>query len=162
MRRWWPMSLESQTHALLLKLLPPTSLQKGVGVPLASVCHTSSPQLFCVQQLLCQDRSWRHLIGGLLPLVFSGIGSPGKTSLAAKASWHLGFAICLPAPKVSDCLLALTFLLQYCITGERAVEKVTLVPCVPSVYCSQGWLLHSQWSSNLPCFCFVSLFDKRK
>lgn len=139
MRRCWPMSLESQMHALLLKLLE-NCVEK------AWVFHW---HLFVTQvQPSCAAYSGRFVRTETIAvsltvvsclLMFSGIGSLGKTSLVVEASWHLGFAICLPAPKVSDCPLDLTFLhVQYCSTGEKDCSGDTLQLCIFGVCCGQG------------------------
>lgn len=164
MRRWWPMSLESQMDTLLLKPLPPTHITCCVGRRGCSIGICLLPKfipiVLCTAAALSgQKLALSHWWWSMLVAL---VGSLGKTSLAVEASWHLGLAICLPALKVSDGLLALTFLhVLSCITGGKGCRGGTLELCVPSVCCGQGSLLHTQRSSSLLGFCFVMLFGKR-
>lgn len=127
---------------------------RGLHVTLASVCHTNSTQLgLCTAAPLSArkaDTISLAMISCLLMLC--DVGSFGKTSLTVEASWHLSSVICLPVPKVHDCLLGLTFLhILYCIIGEgdRQGGKVhdRLELCVPNEYLSWMTFSPSQRSS---------------
>lgn len=86
---------------------------RSLDVTLASVCHTHSAQWAVHSSLFVSTESWYYLtVNGLLTL---NIQWCWLSWLNFTHSWSLMtscFAICLPAPKVCDCLLDLTFFVR--------------------------------------------------
>lgn len=152
-------------YARPLKLLPSTKIPCCIAEPWMLHWHLFATQIQLRRAVhsspFVSIKGWYYLIvNGLLPFNFASLG---KTSLTVEASWHLGSAICLPALKVHDCLLDLTFLhVHHCIIGEGNCLGGKSMTHLSSVFpvntCGHGWPSCFEWSSSsLLWFCVVVL-----